>query len=142
MYYKAILSSTRPVQTALLAGTEAQLIGSLPNRVADPPASDTALRFFAYSGLLLNLGATLSTILLLIAVASLPTTARQIYVSCPHSYPRKVFHGHASHVSELNKRLIEGQGETYILRAFGIARGWSFMLPPHATIVEKKGAYT
>ncbi|KAG6811422.1 hypothetical protein H0H92_007530 [Tricholoma furcatifolium] len=116
------------IVTALLAGIEASLIGSLPARVADPPPSDTAIRFFAFSGLLLNLGATISTILLLIAVASLPTTARQIYVSCPHSYPRKVFHGNASHVSELNKRLLEGQGETYILRAFGIARGWSFML--------------
>ncbi|KAG6819500.1 hypothetical protein H0H93_011237 [Arthromyces matolae] len=123
---KSNLGSTP--QTALLAGIEAQLIGSLPDRVDSPPASDTVVRFFAYSGLILNLGATLSTILLLIAVASLPTTARQIYVSCPHSYPRKVFHGHASHISELNNRLLEGQGETYILRAFGIARGWSFML--------------
>ncbi|KAG6844431.1 hypothetical protein H0H87_007033 [Tephrocybe sp. NHM501043] len=116
------------VVTALLSGTEAQLLGALPDRPSDPTPSDTALRFFAYSGLLLNLGATLSTILLLIAVASLPTTARQIYVSCSHSYPRKIFHGHASHVSELNRRLMEGHGETYILRAFGIARGWSFML--------------
>lgn len=94
----------------------------------NPPASDTALRFFAYSGLLLNLGATLSTILLLIAVASLPTAARQIYVSCSHGYPRKVFHSHPTHVAELNKRLLDGHGETYILRAFGIARGWSILL--------------
>ncbi|KAF5375942.1 hypothetical protein D9615_008219 [Tricholomella constricta] len=116
------------VVTALLAGTEAQLLGSLPERPNNISAADTTLRFFAYSGLLLNLGATLSTILLLIAVASLPTTARQVYVSCSHGYPRKVFHNHQTHLAELNKRLLDGHGETYILRAFGIARGWSFML--------------
>ncbi|RDB21880.1 hypothetical protein Hypma_010997 [Hypsizygus marmoreus] len=116
------------VVTALLAGVEAQLLGSLPDRVEHPPASDTALRFFAYTGLLLNLGATLSAILLLIAVASLPTTARQIYMSCSHSYPRKIFHNHSHHINELNNRMLEGHGETYILRAFGIARGWSFLL--------------
>lgn len=118
------------VVTALLAGTEAQLIGSLAAPSPESTAADTALRFFAYSGLLLNLGATLSTILLLIAVASLPTAARQIYVSCSHSYPRRIFHSanHPSHLAELNKRLLEGHGETYLLRAFGIARGWSFML--------------
>jgi len=125
---QATTSHLTPTQTALLAGTEAQLISSLAPPTPDTTAANTALRFFAYSGLLLNLGATLSTILLLIAVASLPTAARQIYVSCAHSYPRKVFQGHSSHVSELNKRLVQGYGETYVLRAFGIARGWSFML--------------
>ncbi|KAG6885177.1 hypothetical protein C0993_005261 [Termitomyces sp. T159_Od127] len=111
------------IVTALLAGIEAQLISaSLPD--TDRPA-DTAVRFFAYSGLILNLGATLSTILLLIAVASLPTTARHIYVSCSHGYPRRLFH-RSDH--DLNQRLLDGHGETYILRAFGIARGWSFML--------------
>ncbi|KAG5731729.1 hypothetical protein E4T56_gene741 [Termitomyces sp. T112] len=116
------------VVTALLAGIEAQLISNLPSPTVTPHASSTVLRFFAYSGLILNLGATLSTILLLIAVASLPTTARQIYVSCPHSYPRNVFHRRAEYIDELNDHLIDGQGETYLLRAFGIARGWSFML--------------
>ncbi|KAG5635017.1 hypothetical protein H0H81_012698 [Sphagnurus paluster] len=116
------------IVTALLAGTEAQLISSLPERPESPYAADTALRFFAYSGLLLNLGATLSTILLLIAVASLPTAARQIYLSCAHGYPRQVFHEHPAHIKELNRRLLEGEGETYVLRAFGIARGWGLML--------------
>jgi len=120
--------SAHITQTALLAGTEAQLIGSLADHGPEHTAADAAVRFFAYSGLLLNIGATLSTILLLIAVASLPIAARQIYISCSHGYPRKIHNGQASHVSELNKRLLEGHGETYLLRAFGIAKGWSFML--------------
>ncbi|GLB42671.1 hypothetical protein LshimejAT787_1201200 [Lyophyllum shimeji] len=116
------------IVTALLAGIEAQLLSSLAELTPDSTAADRAVRFFAYSGLLLNLGATLSTILLLIAVASLPTAARQIYVSCAHSYPRRIFHSHGSRKAELNQRLLEGNGETYLLRAFGIARGWGFML--------------
>jgi ABC-type proline/glycine betaine transport system permease subunit len=39
-----------------------------------------------------------------------------------------VFHNHTAHVAELNGRLLDGHGETYILRAFGIARGWGLLL--------------
>lgn len=85
------------------------------------------MRFFAFTGLALNLGATLSAILLLIAVASLPTAARQIYMTCDHSYPRKFFNEDEVHVVELNDMMLQGHGETYALRAFGIARGWNFM---------------
>lgn len=114
-------------QTALFAGTEAQLLGNLPAG-EDPTSADTAVRIFAYTGLLLNLGATLSAILLLIAVSSLPATARQVYISCSHGYPRQVFHNHTAHIAELNDRLLKGHGETYILRSFGIARGWGLLL--------------
>jgi len=83
------------IVTALLAQIELSLIGALP-AAADPPhASDVAVRFFGYSGLVLNLGATLSAVLLLLAVTSVPTAARRLYVSCSHGYPRKVF-DHAS----------------------------------------------
>jgi hypothetical protein len=107
---------------------EAQLLGSLPDHGAHPSAADTLLRFFGYSGLFFNLGATLSAILLLVAVASLPTAARQVYMTCSHGYPRKIFNSHGPHVAELNRRLLQGDGETYILRAFGIAKGWGIML--------------
>lgn len=93
-----------------------------------PIAADTLLRILGYSGLLLNIGATLSAILLLIAVASLPTTARQVYTRCSHGYPRKLFENREDHVTELTQRLLDGEGETYVLRAFGIARGWGIML--------------
>jgi len=115
------------VVTALFAGVESQLLSGLPTPGEHPPASDTALRFFAYSGLLFNLGATLSAILLLVAITSLPATARQIYTTCNHGYPRQVFHKHTTHVAELNQ-LLHNHGETYVLRAFGIARGWGYML--------------
>jgi hypothetical protein len=58
----------------------------------------------------------------------LPTAARQVYMTCSHGYPRKIFDSHGPHVAELNRRLLQGGGEMYILRAFGIARGWGFML--------------
>jgi len=116
------------VVTALFAAVEAQLLGSLPDHGAHPSAADTLLRFFGYSGLFFNLGATLSAILLLVAVASLPTAARQVYMTCSHGYPRKIFNSHGPHVTELNRRLLQGDGETYILRAFGIAKGWGIML--------------
>jgi hypothetical protein len=115
-------------QTALFAGVEAQMIGILPGAGDHPSASGIAIRFFAYTGLSLNLGATLSSILLLVAVASLPTAARQIYMTCNHGYPRKLFDKDDAHIGELNNRMLQGHGESYALRAFGIARGWNFML--------------
>jgi hypothetical protein len=114
-------------QTALFAGVQAQLLGGLPDPADHPTASDTAVRFFAYTGLALNLGATLSSILLLVAVASLPTAARYIYMKCDHGYPRKVFDNDSTHIVELNHHLRE-HGEPYALRAFGIAKGWNIML--------------
>jgi len=114
-------------QTTLFAGVQAQLLGSLPQPTGFP--ADTVLRFFGYSGLFLNLGATLSAILLLVAVASLPAAARGVYITCSHSYPRRIFHdGHGSHVADLNKLLLGRDGETHLLRAFGIARGWGILL--------------
>jgi hypothetical protein len=113
-------------QTALFAGVQTQMIAMFP--VDHSSASDTTLRFFAYTGLALNLGATLSSILLLVAVVSLPTTARHIYMMCDHGYPRKLFEKDDAHILELNDRMLNGHGETYALDAFGIARGWSFML--------------
>lgn len=79
------------MQTALLAQVEGSLIGSLPDPKDDAPASDIALRFFGYAGLIFNLGATLSSVLLLLCVTSIPTAARRIYMTCSHKFPRKVF---------------------------------------------------
>lgn len=135
-----------------------------------PSASDTALRVFAYAGLILNLGATLSSVLLLLAITSVPTAARRIYMSCSHGYPRKVFLHHKnsekeeSEVTEekqsgspsgltsgmphfprlqhrrpnvnntmddmksLNQFLLQGDTEVKILQAFGVARGWHYLL--------------
>jgi hypothetical protein len=52
-------------------------------------------------------------------------------MSCSHGYPRKIFEtksGQSRHMSDLNKKLVEGHGETYVLHAFGIARGWNILL--------------
>ena len=105
------------------------MIGIFPGSTSHlPPPSNTALQFFAYTGLSLNLGATLSSILLLLAIAFLPTTARHIYMTCDHGYPRKVFNKDEAHVAELDNRMLQGDGETYALGAFGIAKGWNLML--------------
>lgn len=113
-------------QTALFAGVQGQFLGRIPDTAH--PSANTAIRFFAYTGLALNLGATLSSILLLVAVASLPTAARHIYMTCNHGYPRKLFDKNDAHVAELNNQMLQGHGETYALRAFGIARGWNYIL--------------
>lgn len=114
-------------QTTLFAAVQAQLLIALPQSLGRPV--DTVLRFFGYSGLFLNLGATLSAILLLIAVASLPAAARGVYISCSHSYPRKLVHDpHGSHNTDLNRLLLDRDGESQLLRAFGIARGWGILL--------------
>ena len=114
-------------QTTLFAAVQAQLLIALPQSLGRPV--DTVLRFFGYSGLFLNLGATLSAILLLIAVASLPAAACGVYISCSHSYPRKLFHDpHGSHNTDLNRLLLDRDGESQLLRAFGIARGWGILL--------------
>jgi len=79
------------VVTALVASIEISLLGVLPPAANPPRASDTAVRFFGYSGFILNLAATLSSVLLLLAVASVPTASRRLYVTCSHGYPRQVF---------------------------------------------------
>jgi hypothetical protein len=48
-------------------------------------------------------------------------------MKCDHGYPRKVFDNDSTHIVELNHHVRE-HGETYALRAFGIARGWNVML--------------
>ena len=69
---------------------EGSFVGSLGDDDSSS-AADTALRIFAYAGLVLNLGATLSSVLLLLAITSIPTAARRLYMTCSHGYPRKVF---------------------------------------------------
>lgn len=141
-------------------------MGGLEPASPDPTASDTALRIFAYAGLILNLGATLSSVLLLLAVTSVPTAARRLYMSCSHGYPRRIFLHHNKKDSEkpedktsspasgaadiphfprlqhrrpnvpdtlkdmksLNQFLLRGDTEGKILHAFGVARGWRFLL--------------
>ncbi|KAK7683495.1 hypothetical protein QCA50_013329 [Cerrena zonata] len=92
------------IVTALLAQVEASFVGSLEPANSDPTASDTALRIFAYAGLILNLGATLSAVLLLLAVTSVPSAARRLWMSCSHGYPRKVF----LYENEKKRRISEG----------------------------------
>ncbi|KAH8101834.1 hypothetical protein BXZ70DRAFT_1007074 [Cristinia sonorae] len=78
------------IVTALLAQIEAGLVGDM--EPLDPQtATDVAARFFGYGGLILNLGATLSAVLLLLAVTSVNTQSRRLYMTCSHGYPRKVF---------------------------------------------------
>ncbi|KAF8063402.1 hypothetical protein FPV67DRAFT_1672431 [Lyophyllum atratum] len=125
---QAWIPRLQAIATALLAGTEAQLLSSLPDRADSYPKADMALRAFANAGLLLNLGGTITTVLLLLATASLPTAARKVYISCSHRLPRMAAQGHTGHLEEFNKCLVRGHSETYILRAFGIARGWVFLL--------------
>jgi len=121
--------------TVLFAGVQAQLIGNLPGTTGS--ALERTLAFFAYSGLLLNLGGTLSAVLLLIAITSVPISARHLYVSCSHGYPRKMFEldGRiqdellgASDGARLHDILLKRDGEAQFLRAFGIARGWDVIL--------------
>lgn len=59
--------------------------------IVTPSTAVTVLRFFLYAALTLNLGATVSAVLLLIAVTELPTTSRKMYMSCEHRFPRIVF---------------------------------------------------
>lgn len=141
-------------QTALLAQIEAGLLGGM-DEVDPETATDIAARWFGYAGLILNLGATLSAVLLLLAVSSVPTQSRQLYMSCSHGYPRKVFqhnertknpptpqetHGYAylnpsNHETDFgaalrgfNRDLFKGNTEEMILDAFGVASGWGLML--------------
>ncbi|KZV83717.1 hypothetical protein EXIGLDRAFT_777263 [Exidia glandulosa HHB12029] len=122
------------IVTALFAGVQSQLLGGLPDDLGR--ASDTALRFFAYAGLFLNIGGTLSSVLLLIAVTSMPVTARHLYVSCPHSYPRQMFprrrQGDGDYPewenNDAQRMLLNSEGDAQLLRAFGIARGWDIIL--------------
>ncbi|TCD68375.1 hypothetical protein EIP91_010884 [Steccherinum ochraceum] len=81
------------MQTALLAQIEAGLLGQM-DKVDPETAIDVTARFFGYSGLILNLGATLSSVLLLLIISSVPTHARRLYLACKHGYPRK-FHNYA-----------------------------------------------
>lgn len=119
-------------------------------------ATDIAARFFGYSGMILNLGATLSAVLLLLAVSSVPTQSRRLYMACAHGYPRKVFeytqlrnnpsesipeeHAYSylntrsveadltAAIRSFNQTLFRGNTEETILDAFGIASGWGLML--------------
>jgi len=128
--------------TVLFCGVQAQLISGFPPDTGT--AADVALRFFGYSGLLLNLGGTLSAVLLLIAITSVPVVARHLYMHCAHSYPRKLFevaennrhfapNPNASTVTlptiarEISEALFT-DGDAKLLRAFGVARGWDILL--------------
>ncbi|EJD54559.1 hypothetical protein AURDEDRAFT_156342 [Auricularia subglabra TFB-10046 SS5] len=116
--------------TVLFAGVQSQLIASLPND--DHRGFDVALRFFAYGGLFLNLGDTLSAVLLLVAITSLPLSARYLYVSCQHSFPRQMFRldgsDPAREAGDLQDILLKRDSDTQLLRAFGIARGWATIM--------------
>lgn len=118
------------VVTALFASVEATLLGYITstNGQIRSPKVEKAVYYFGYTSIFLNMGATLASILLLIAAASLPGAARKIYSSCGHGYPRKVFTNQQEYVSGLNRRLREGDGESYLLRGFGIAQGWDMLL--------------
>ncbi|EJD54558.1 hypothetical protein AURDEDRAFT_110147 [Auricularia subglabra TFB-10046 SS5] len=120
------------VITVLFAGVQSQLLSSLPEDGGR--SSDVALRFFAYGGLFLNLGGTLSAVLLLLAITSVPVAARHIYVACKHSYPRQMFRPHpnsadpARESGEIQELLMHHDGDMRLLRAFGLARGWDLIL--------------
>jgi len=152
------------IVTALLASVEVSFVGTLQPPSGNDPASDVALRFFGYAGMILNLGATLSAVLLLLAVTQVPTSARRMYMTCRHGFPRKVFmhlnkkDDPAPTVNEkdtsisafkqklrtrtsttltpnteediraLNHFLLKGDTEGSLLYAFGVARGWGWML--------------
>lgn len=153
---------SRPVsemrfQTALLAQVEASFIGGL--NADSGTASDSALRFFVYAATILNLSATFSAVILLLAVTSVPTSARRIYMTCPHGFPRKVFHSkdtpsttpadnqssyfippmvsqtedeenseQKTGIHDLNRHLLRGNTEGFLLDAFGVAQGWGFLV--------------
>jgi hypothetical protein len=118
----------------LFASLESQLLGLLPDRTPNPSAADTTLRFFAYSGLALNIGATIDAVLLLIAMTSLLTSARRLYLSCSHGYPRKLYESPPDEVESesesgiLAKFLLTLQGETLLLNSYGVAAGWGVLL--------------
>ncbi|KZT20832.1 hypothetical protein NEOLEDRAFT_1074700, partial [Neolentinus lepideus HHB14362 ss-1] len=117
------------VVTALFTGVEATLLGYMTSTAhLTSSALEKAVWIFGYTSVFLNMGATLSSILLLVAAASLPTSVRRLYVSCSHGYPRHVFGNQQPHVSKLSQRLLDGEGETYLLRGFGVARGWDVLL--------------
>ncbi|KAH7100149.1 hypothetical protein BKA62DRAFT_707760 [Auriculariales sp. MPI-PUGE-AT-0066] len=116
--------------TALLAGVQAQLLGNLPD--TGHKASDKAIRIFAYAGLCANIGSTLSAVLLLLAITTVPTSARHLYVSCSHSYPRRLFSTNTTQPPDetdvdAQKLLLNAQAEAQLLRAFGVARGFELM---------------
>lgn len=120
------------IVTVLFASVQSQLLGALPED--NHRASDAALRFLTYGGLFLNLGGTFSAVLLLLAITEMPSTARRLYVSCPHSYPRRMSRASpdtpdpAWEDGAQQDMLRKPEGNEQLLRAFGIARGWDIVL--------------
>ncbi|KAH7100151.1 hypothetical protein BKA62DRAFT_707765 [Auriculariales sp. MPI-PUGE-AT-0066] len=137
--------------TALLGSLQGQILGNLPK--SGNKATDMALRLFAYSGLCANIGATFSAVLMLLSVTSVPTTARLLYVSCRHSYPRRLFvpNGPPPQVTDRRAQelllrptkmsLLQTFGiepDVHLLRAFGVSRGFE-ILAQHCLVMFLTG---
>jgi len=161
------------IVTALLTQIEASFVGSLPTPAKYPSPLDSGHRLLGYAGMILNLSATLSSVMLLLAVTQVPTSARKMYIMCPHGFPRKMFHSHNNNDEKqtlpfhsrsstgdyastsassfginlasawnpsnrdttredvgqsLDQIFTRGDSEGNLLYAFGIAKGWGFLL--------------
>jgi hypothetical protein len=80
------------------------------------------LRWFVYTGLLLHLGTTTSAAFSLTMLSDLPTYARETAIRDPESLPAKAMYG-----KDVPVPLSGGNGDTTLLRKFGLGRKWEFV---------------
>ena len=81
-----------------------------------------ALHGFIYTSLLLHLGTTTSAAFSFVILSDLPRYAREIAIQDPESLPAKAMHG-----EDLAETLSGGNGDTTLLRKFGLGRTWECM---------------
>jgi hypothetical protein len=84
-----------------------------------PSALTKTLHWFTYTSLMFNLGATASSILSLVMLSDLDSSARQTAIEDLGSLPAKVLRG-----EHLPGSLLTGTGEVALLRGFGLGRVW------------------
>lgn len=99
---------------ALLAGGQISLIQSIVMKEATGPAAH-ALRFFAYSTILVATGGTALALALIKLCTELPLRAKDLLVLDSNSVPAKLSRG-----EPLQKQVL--LHETELLRAFGMPR--------------------
>jgi hypothetical protein len=119
---------TKIPQTALLAGVQAgfiAVIGAFPPGYDPNSALWRTFRFFVYTGVFFDLGATLSSVYITVEGAALPTLARRKAMdrSDEKSHPYRQLH---EPDYMLPSGHLDGQNGTHLLKEFGMGRLWVF----------------
>ena len=94
------------------------LSASAPIKPADSTLNRT-LHWFIYASLLFDLGATASSVLSVVVLSDLSSYARQTAIQDPESLPARALRG-----EHLHQSLFIGNGESILLRGFGLGRIW------------------